>query len=316
MSISPGLGRVLALALLLFPSRVGAQEQRFEFAQLHMGMEVRLIVYAADSTVAIHAAAAAFRCIGKLEDIMSDYRDESEVRRLGRSHGQWNPVSRELLLVLREALTIAERSGGAFDPTVGPLIALWREARRTGELPPAGSLARAQARVGWSHVSIDTVQGRVRLGLPEMTLDLGGIAKGFILDAAKAELAAHGVTRALLIAGGDIVAGAAPPGMSGWTVEAPGAGAGFRRLAHQLHDQALATSGDGEQFVAVNGQRYSHVIDPRTGIGLTNGRRAYVMAPSGARADALATALTVMAGQDRAALLAYYPEVVAEIHER
>ena len=290
-----------------------AQETRFEFAQVHMGMEVRLVLFAADSPMARSAAAAAFDRIRKLEDTMSDYRDESEVRRLTWRPGEWVPVSADLFAVLADALALSRLSEGAFDPTVGPIVALWRAARRSGRLPPGDSLRAARQRVGWRLVELDSVRRAARLARPAMLLDLGGIAKGYILDQALAALRESEVTRALLVAGGDIVAGDPPPGLNGWRIETTGAGELMRRRAASLANGALSTSGDSEQFVVIDAVRYSHVVDPRTGMALTNGRRAYVLAATGAVADGLATAFTVMDSTDVQRLLSYYPEVVADV---
>lgn len=127
-----------------------------------------------------------------------------------------------------------------------------------------------------------------------MQLDMGGIAKGFILDEAMRVLREHGVNSALIEAGGDIVAGAAPPGRSGWTVQVPGAGPSFASRAAVLANEAIATSGSAAQFVEAGGVRHSHVMDPRSGLGVPHALTAHVIHPDAAAADALATALSVM----------------------
>jgi thiamine biosynthesis lipoprotein len=310
------IGRVVVgwVMLLVCAGRpLRSQQARFEFAQVHMGMEVRLVLYAGDSALARSAATAAFDRIRKLEDTMSDYRDESEVRRLVRRPGEWVPVSADLFAVLADALTLARLSEGAFDPTVGPLVSLWRTARRTGRLPLADSLSAAQGRVGWRLVELDSLRQAVRLARPGMLIDLGGIAKGYILDQALRVLRETGLPRALLVAGGDILAGEAPPGRAGWQIEIVGAGEAFRRQAESLANGALSTSSDGEQFVVIDGVRYSHVVDPRTGMALTNSRRAYVIAGSGAMADGLATAFTVTDSAGVRRLLSAYPGVLADV---
>ena len=290
-----------------------AQEVRYQFAQVHMGMEVRLVLYAGDATVARTAAAAAFERIRKLEDTMSDYRDESEVRRLTRRAEDWVTVSADLYRVLAEALVLAERSEGAFDPTVGPVVNLWRTARGSGRLPSPDALQAARTRVGWKLVQLDPARQAVRLAMPGMSFDLGGIAKGYILDRALEAARAEGISALLLIAGGDIVAGEAPPGRPGWNVEVAGAGPELQDRAAALVNAALSTSGDSEQFVVIDGVRYSHVVNPRTGRPLTDGRRAYVIARSGAIADGLATALTVMDSVAAARLMARYPVMAFQV---
>jgi thiamine biosynthesis lipoprotein len=167
--------------------------------------------------------------------------------------------------------------------------------------------------VGAEHVHLDSAARSVRLDLPGMRVDLGGIAKGYILDRALAELRRRGVTRALLEAGGDIVLGDPPRGLAGWRVAIPGASAALQARADTLANAAVATSGDTEQFVIIDGIRYSHVIDPRTGLGLTTRRQAAVVAPDGLTADPLATALVVLDDATAATLLRAYPQVVAEV---
>ncbi len=304
---------VVVLGLLVAAvGRLGAQERR-EFTAVHLGVPVRIVLYAPDDSAAQAAARAAFVRIAALEDKMSDYRPASEVRRLERRAGDWVRVSAELFAVLARAVEIADASGGAFDPTAGPLVALWRESRRTGRLPAPTALDSARARVGWRHLGLDSARRAVRLAVAGMRLDLGGIAKGYILEGARAELAAHGITQVLLEAGGDLVVGDAPPGKPGWHIEVPGADSAVAAQAGALANAAVATSGPTEQFAEIGGTRYSHVVDPRTGIALTDGILVTVIAPDGATADALATALTVLDARQRDALLARYPGVIISV---
>jgi thiamine biosynthesis lipoprotein len=261
-----------------------------EFAQVHMGMPVRIRLYSSSEAHARAAAAAAFARIAALDQVMSDYRPDSELRRLGR---RWSPVSRELVAVVERAIEIADATGGAFDPTVGPLVGLWREARQSRRLPEATAIVAAKRLVGWQHVQLDAARSTVRLARDGVRLDLGGIAKGYIIQQALQAMIPFGVTSALVEAGGDIVVGEAPPGRDGWNIDVTGSDAEFAARAARLTNAALATSGPSAQFVEIDGVRYSHVVDPRTGLGLTNQVTARVIAADGATADALATALTV-----------------------
>ncbi|HKG92683.1 MAG TPA: FAD:protein FMN transferase [Gemmatimonadaceae bacterium] len=182
-------------------------------------------------------------------------------------------------------------------------------------MPPAAALDSARALVGWQKLSLDSARRAVRLATAGMRLDLGGIAKGYILQAAVETLRERGVARTLIEAGGDIVAGDPPAGRRrrGWRVEAAGADPAVAQRAARLARAAIATSGPTEQFVEIGGTRYSHVVDPRTGVGLTNGLVATVIAPDGATADALATALTVLDAGRRAEVLARFPGVQASV---
>jgi thiamine biosynthesis lipoprotein len=276
----------VALITVVAAARADAQVRR-EFTEVHMGVPVRLVVHAASDSVARVAARAAYARVAGLEDKMSDYRVDSEVRRLERRGGGWTPVSPELFAVLARSHQVALLSDGAFDPTIGPIVALWRESRRTRRLPPGDVLAEARGRVGWRAIGLDSTHGAVRFLRPGVRLDLGGIAKGYILQEALAILRRHGAASALVEAGGDLVVGDPPPGLTGWRVTIAGADT-------LLANVAVATSGGTEQFVEIGGERYSHVIDPRTGLGVRAGHVVTVLHSDGATADAAATALNVL----------------------
>src|SRR5262249_17738235 len=154
----------------------------------------------------------------------------------------------DLFRVLQRAQEVAQRSGGAFDVTVGPLVALWRQARKTAVLPDPAALERARRLVGWKKLRLDERARTAQLTVRGMQLDLGGIAKGYADDEAQRVLKQHGITRALVELGGDIVVSGPPPGTEGWTIRVPNAGdedgpAGAPR-ALRFADRAISTSGD------------------------------------------------------------------------
>ncbi len=173
---------VTATALCARP--LPAQDVRRQYAELHMGVAVRIVLYAPDDATARRAARAAYARMAELEDVMSDYRPESEVRRLAARAGEAVRVSDDLFVVLARSVDLWGRSDGAFDATVGPFVEPWRAARRTGRLPPRAALDSAARRVGSDKVHLDSVSRTVRLDVPGMRIDLGGIAKGYILDRA------------------------------------------------------------------------------------------------------------------------------------
>jgi thiamine biosynthesis lipoprotein len=262
-----------------------------------MGMEVRMVMEAPDEATARRAGTAAFATIAGLDQRLSDYRDTSDLRAIERAAPGAIRVHPDVLDVLSRALEVARASDGAFDPTVAPLVALWRASRESRRLPSNGELAAARRLVGWARVELDPDSQTVRLPEPGMRLDLGGIAKGFILQRAIETLREHGVTVAMVEAGGDIVAGDARRGSDGWRVALPARCSIGDVSAEEgsvlLRNEAFATSGAITQFVEIDGVRYSHVVDPRTGLGLTTYRTVHVRAPDGATADAWATALSV-----------------------
>jgi thiamine biosynthesis lipoprotein len=288
--------------------------QRFEFVEVHMGVDFRLVFYAADADSANRAAQAAFARVAELDARLSDYEPESELMQLCATAGQGQvvPVSQDLWRVLDQSQRLAEATGGAFDVTVGPLVRLWRKARRTRKLPDPQVLHNARQAVGYTFVRLVPECRSVELLRPGMQLDLGGIAMGYAADEALCVLREQGMPRALVDASGDIVAGDAPPGASGWRIgiaplEAHQPPRRFVMLAHA----AVTTSGDAFQHVQIGGQRYSHIIDPATGLGLTQQRSVTVIGPDGITADSLATALCVLGPERGLEFIRQRPDVQA-----
>ncbi len=302
-------GAVLAILASLGLAACAATTARFEFAEPRLGTEVSLVLWAPDPQRADEAARDAYARIDVLDRVLSDWRPDSELNDLCRAApGTPVAVSDDLWNVLLRADAVVRASDGAFDPTVGPFVRLWRRARRERELPSEARLADAATRVGWRELVRLSPDGhRVELRRAGMRLDLGGIAKGYIADAALARLREHGITRALVDAGGDLSLGAAPPRSDGWRVglEAPGDGGARTTIA--VSSCGVATSGDAFQFVEIDGVRYSHLVDPRTGLGLVGAGQVTAVAADGVTADALASALSVVGPDRAAAVLAHFP---------
>jgi FAD:protein FMN transferase len=308
------VGTVIVLGLLAAweDHPVTQALQRYEHAQVHMGLPVRIVLYGADERAANEAARAAFARIAALDQMMSDYRPDSELRRLEQSAGTVVRVSPELFETVSRAIEVARATDGAFDPTVGHLVALWREARRTGRLPEPDALDRARAQVGWRKIRLDATDRTIRID-NGVRLDLGGIAKGYILQEALRTLRTRGVTQALGEGGGDIVVADAPPGAHGWRIDTPGADPPFSERAARLSNSALATAGATAQFVEIDGVRYSHIVDPRTGLGLTHHFITRVIAEDATLADALATAINVLGAEAVPRLRSRFPGIVVSM---
>ena len=287
---------ILVMCLLSGPSVEpdGSAETlaRFEYTQIVMGVGARLVFYAKDEPSARAAAEATYRRLNELDAILSDYRPDSELMRLCRAEpGKPHGVSPELGFVLSQSIDIATKTTGAFDPTVGPIVRLWRKARKTGRRPNAQALDRARSLVGYEKVSVDPENETVTLLAPGMQLDLGGIAKGYAADEAIKVLTGLGIDRALVDLGGDLTASEPPPGEPAWRVVVDDGVRAPREV--ELVNGAIATSGDLVQHTIIDGVRYSHIIDPRTGEPVTTAAAATVTAPSGLLADALASAACV-----------------------
>lgn len=272
--------------------------ERYSFAEPHLGTIIEITLYAPEENGANQAARAAFRRVKELDQIFSDYKPDSEVMRLCEQAGQEKPVevSRELFEVLKQSLTLSSETDGAFDVTIGPLVQLWRRSRKQKILPSPEEIAAAKARVGWKDIVLDEKSGTVTLKKRGMRLDFGGIAKGYIAQDVSRVLRELGFDQSLVAVAGDIVAGNPPPGSAGWKVgvapiDRPN-GPVSRLLS--LQNCAISTSGDVFQFVEIGGVRYSHIVDPQTGLGLTHRSSVTVVATKGSTADALATAVCIL----------------------
>jgi len=298
---SPLAGVLALVALSLFTSCATPSPeawQRHEFTRPEMGLPFRIVLHAPDRLTAVAAAEAAFARIHELNDVFSDYEYDSELSRLSRTagSGQQVPVSDDLWEVLARSQALARRSQGAFDITVGPYVNLWRRARRLQQLPTPEWLERARAPVGYQRLLLDRRHQTAELLVPNMRLDLGGIAKGYAVDEAMTILRGRGIRSALVGGGGDMAASAPPPGRKGWRIavaplDAPEAPPARHVL---LSHRAIATSGDLSQRLEIDGRRYSHIVDPRTGLGLTHHTLVTVIAGDCTTADALATTVSVL----------------------
>lgn len=259
-----------------------------------MGTEFRITIAGGNARAAT-ASAKAFARAKELDDRLSDYKSDSELMHLCDSagHGPIH-VSNDLFTVMCEAQRIAEATDGAFDVTIGPLVRLWRLARRTRELPHADEITSARAKVGYKHIKLNSAQQTIELTKAGMKLDLGGIAKGYAADEMVKVLREAGCPSCLVSAGGDVVAGDGPPGEPGWVVAIAPLTPTDQPPVLMLANAAVSTSGSAEQFVDIAGKRYSHIVDPKTGIGLIGQFAVTVKAINGAMADALATAAAVM----------------------
>lgn len=275
-----------------------------------MGVKAEITLYALDQDTATAAAAHAFERLAELDQILSDYRPTSELNQLCDAFAPGStsvrPVPRTISLdlarVLDAAAGIATLTDGAFDPTIAPLVTLWREARRTRQLPPPDVLAATRARVGWQRLHVDPAARTAWLEVPPppasggVRLDLGAIAKGYAASEGVESLQALGVPICMVALAGDIAVGDAPPGEAGWRIAVD---TGARTSAPPrprvllLRNQAVSTSGVSEQFIEIAGVRYAHILDPATGLGLTRRVGSTVVAPRGEITDALDTAVCV-----------------------
>lgn len=238
---------------------------------------------------------------------MSTYIPDSELMRFNRAPvGEWIPVSPELVAVLSLSADIYRDSGGSFDITVGPLVELWGFGARASDdqVPPAEAINSRLALIGTEKLEIDRERGRARKN-GEIRLDLSAVAKGYGADLVSDWLLARGLRNTLVEIGGELRLRGKNQRGSLWKigVEAPQLVQGVTQKAIEVTEAGVATSGDYRNYFEVQGKRYSHTLDPRTGYPVNHTLASVtVVAPTTAEADAWATALSVM-GPDQAATI-------------
>lgn len=278
---------MLRTSLRLLPWFLGAAlcgADRYQASEPHMGTLATITLYADSPDHAREGFVAAFRRIGELDSILSDYRPDSELSRVCDIRG---PLSRDLMTVLKRAQRLSQETSGAFDITVGPLSRLWREARLKKRLPDAAAISQALSRSGYTRLQIDEAGRNVNCSTDGMRLDAGGIAKGYAADEALAMLRRAGIRSALVALSGDIAVGDPPPDKPGWRIK-------VQTETLLISNVGVSTSGDEFQFLEIDGHRYSHIIDPRSGAALRDAPVVSVIAETATEADSLATALNVL----------------------
>ncbi len=282
-------GERLAFAAVPSPAR-------YEFTEPQMGVPFKIVLYAPSDEAANLAAAAAYARVSALNAVLSDYEEDSELSRLSRGAPHTEPVrvSDDLWNVLSRAQELSNATDGAFDVTVGPLVQLWRRARRQKELPRPELLKRALTATGYQALELDSERKTARLARPNMRLDLGGIGMGYAVDESLKVLTRHGIRSAMVDASGDIGVSEAPPGRTGWVIGISPDQSGKPTRFVSLVNAALTTSGDAVQHVEIDGVRYSHIVNPKTGLGLTDRCAATVIVRDCTTADSYATALSVL----------------------
>ena len=277
------------------PARAAAPV-RVRETRMPMGTYMTMTVYAASQEAGRKAIAAAFARVEEAEAAISTWRKDSDASKVNRlAGGEPVAVDRRLVAVLRRACEVSAETGGAFDVTVGPLVRLYKRCYRRHRLPTEEERAKAMALVGHRAIEVDAEAGTARLSRKRMRVDFGAIGKGYIVDEAVASLRGSGIRAALVDAGGDIYALGSPPGREGWLigVRDPARPDEIRDERLLVRDRAVATSGDYEQFVVIDGRRCSHILDPRTGRPVEHMTSVTAIAPDATAADAYATACSV-----------------------
>jgi FAD:protein FMN transferase len=283
----------LALSLLPCGSvafSYGRKTRRYDDSRVSMGCVYTIVVYGHDPARLREAAAAALDEVDRIDRLMSHYKNDSELSRLNREAAK-SPVKvdPELFDFIAECLRYSRESEGAFDITVGPLMKAWGFFRGEGRMPSEAELGEARSRVGYGRVILNRKDGTIFFDRAGVEIDLGGVAKGYAVDRAVAVLKRHGVTSALFSAGGStIYALGAPPGKPAWEIEVQDPVEPDKIATRvRLKDRALSVSGSNQKFFELNGARYSHVMDPRTGRPVQGVLSVAVITDDGTSGDAL-----------------------------
>ncbi len=306
LSRSAGPGRygqmifILSI-LILFPAfpSCARDEEPFVKQTFVMGTRGTITIYGLAAEDADAAASEAIREMHRIESVMSNWKENSEISRLNRdSGGQPVRVSSELFLLLEQAYRFSELTGGAFDVTAGPVVKLWGFQGGEAELPADAEIAGTLEKVGWRKMILDAEDTTVAL-TDGSEIDLAGIGKGYAVDRCVGILKKHGATSALVDLGGNMFAMGKPPGREAWSIgirdpQDPSGVIG--KLL--INDEAVATSGNYENFVVIDGKKYGHIVDPRIGRTVDHILGVTVVAPSATASDALSTGLFVLGPEE------------------
>ena len=283
--------------LVLLPFSLSAQLKRFEFSENKMGSSFNLIFYHADSVEAVKLAKECLLIVDSINNIFSDYSPESEVGRLALQKNLTGiRVSDELFSMILRSKDAWERSGKTFDITIGALTQLWRKVKKENRFPSEAEVKAAKDLTGFKNIIIKESSKTISFRKPGIRFDFGGIVPGYAAQRVIDFLKTKNIHIALVDASGDIVMSDAPLGKDGWTI-----GVNLPENENEIWDKklelknfAVSTSGDVYRYTIHNGIKYSHIIDPKTGYGVTSQRNVTVITKYGADADWLATACSIL----------------------
>ncbi|HHT9119989.1 MAG TPA: FAD:protein FMN transferase [Candidatus Hypogeohydataceae bacterium YC41] len=292
----------------------GNSQELYKEARLIMGTYAEVSLYAPNKEAASEAIKAAFGEMERLDRLMSNYKPESELSKINREAGK-GPVDcdGELLAIIERSLHYSNLTQGAFDITVEPLVNLWGFYDGKVSIPSQEDIKSVLPAVSYKNIIIQKQagsesasggKGSVSFNNPSTRLDLGAIGKGYAVDRAVEALKDNGIEAACVNLGGNIYALGSPPGRDCWKIGVQHPREKGRLLGHlELKDCAVATSGDYERFFNVNGKRYCHILDPRTGWPVEGMVSVTVVAPDATEADALSTSVFVLGEENGRELL-------------
>lgn len=288
--------------------------------QIVMGTFAHIVAVAKDTGTTKKCIKAALEEIHKVDDLMSDYKKDSEISRINsQAYEKQVQVSESTYEVIQRSIEFSKMTDGAFDVSVGPLVELFREAKESKVAPTDEQIAQAKSKIGFEKLKLDSKNRTVQFSEKGMLLDLGGIAKGYAIDKAIEAAKRCGAIGAMVDIGGDVRCFGLPPeGRDHWLIglqnpnsAIEGMEGGGLRLVLKAINEAIATSGDYQQFVIIKGKRYSHIMDRRTGKSAESLSSVTIITDNATDADALATSVSVMGGDKGLALIEKLPNTEA-----
>ncbi len=291
-----GTSMISGILIPLLIAGCSGGEKLYRDTRPLMGTIVEISICHTEEPQALIVLQKAFEEMARIENMMSQYREGSEISRINaQAFGHPVKVSDELFDLLQESVKYNKITHGAFDISVGPLMKLWPFYKEGIILPTRQEITAALRSVGTDKIRLDAKEKTVEFSQPNMALDLGGIAKGYAVDRAIRIIKAAGVKCALVNAGGDLYALGKKPDGTKWRmgVQHPRE---LDRLvcAFDIENEAIATSGDYERFFIKDGRRYCHILDPTTGMPATGSVSVTIQANNATQADALATGVFVL----------------------
>lgn len=311
---------LLVIASVFYVSITKRQIELDSGYHLVMGTFARAVVIAKDPNTAEICVRAAIKSINMVDDLMSDYKSDSEIGRVNSEASEKPvPIEEWTYEVIKRSIEFSKLTDGAFDITVGSLVDLFRLEKKTGIAPSEELIADAKSKVGYEKLILDDSNMTVQFAVKGMRLDLGGIAKGYAIDMAIEQMQRLGAIGGMVDIGGDVRCFGVPPkGKSHWLVglQDPNVASeqidsGKLLLTLKVTDAAVATSGDYQQYAIIDGERRSHIIDRKTGTSTEGLSSVTIIAGNATDADALATAISVMGPERGMALIEKLPDTEA-----
>ena len=309
-------GFFILLSYFFIDGNINGKENRLHtFSHPCMGTIFKVSVYSEKSRNKVeHIVQGSFKIANEMDDRFSDYSAESEVSKFNKqeSHIPFR-ISSELLELLTISQSLYHKTSASFEPAAGALTQLWRLSRKTKRLPDQKTLSLAITASSFSSLIIDR-KNKTLIKKDHLTrLDFGGIAKGYTADKMLNYLQEHDLKSCSISAGGDVIVGNPPPGRLYWIIRInPFGDSNSETMRVKLSNAAVSTSGNVEQFIQIGGKKYSHIINPKNGLGLTTNHAAVVISNKGSMSDALATSISIL-GKSGLKILDHFPNTEAAI---